>query len=125
LGVVLVETGELVGDTMVMWRNDRQRHGEIGYAFDPDQAGQGYATEAAHALLHLSFDDLGWHRVTANIVEGNTPSVRVVERLGMRHEARHVESTPIGDGWEDLHVYALLDREWRESPPVASCPRCG
>jgi RimJ/RimL family protein N-acetyltransferase len=123
-GVVRDETGQLVGDIMVMWRNERQRHGEIGYVFHPDLAGRGYATEAAHALLHLAFEDLGWHRVTANIVEGNIPSVRVVERLGMRHEARHIESTPSGDGWEDLHLYALLDREWNDAPPVAWCPRC-
>jgi RimJ/RimL family protein N-acetyltransferase len=123
-GVVLMETGALVGDVILMWRNERQRHGEIGYVFHPDHAGQGYATEAAHALLHLAFDDLGWHRVTANIFDGNTPSVGVAERLGMRHEARHLESTPKDDEWVDLHLYALLDREWRDASSVASCPRC-
>jgi RimJ/RimL family protein N-acetyltransferase len=112
LGVELGGTGRLIGDVMLLWHSERLRHGEIGYVLNPEYAGAGYATEAAHVLLHLAFDQLGLHRVTACIVPGNDASTRLAQRLGMRAEAHHVESALVGAGWSDELVYAILEREW-------------
>jgi RimJ/RimL family protein N-acetyltransferase len=56
LGVELAASGRLVGDVTLFWRSAEHRGGEIGYAFNPDIAGQGYATEACKAILNLAFD---------------------------------------------------------------------
>jgi [ribosomal protein S5]-alanine N-acetyltransferase len=56
---------------------------EIFYSLAPGSWGQGYATEAARAVVEHALGPLGWPEVLAEVDEGNTASVRVVERLGM------------------------------------------
>jgi len=109
------ESGRLVGDVVLFWRSESDRAGEVGYIFDPAASGRGYAGEAVRALLALGFDGLGLHRITARIDERNAASVRVVERLGFRREARLVESEWFKGEWATLLVYALLEDEWRSS----------
>src|SRR3954454_7821923 len=43
LAVTLLETGELIGDVMLIWHSDENRTAEIGYVVSPDHAGHGYA----------------------------------------------------------------------------------
>lgn len=102
--------GGVVGETMLKWAAG-PRQAEIGYALHPDVGGRGLATEAARATLGLAFATYGFHRVYARIDEENLASVRVAERLGMRREARLVESDLRDGGWSTELVYALLDRE--------------
>ena len=76
--------------------------------------GQGYATEAARALLALAFESYGLHRVFGRLEARNVASARVLERIGMRREAHLVENEWIKGEWQSELVYALLAREWRE-----------
>jgi RimJ/RimL family protein N-acetyltransferase len=55
---------------------------EIGWHFHPAVWGNGYATEAAQAVIHLA-GRLGLPEVTAVVFAGNAASLRVCERLGM------------------------------------------
>lgn len=103
--------GGVVGEAMLKWAAG-PRQAEIGYALHPDVAGRGLATEAAHGTLGLAFATYGFHRVYARIDEENAASVRVAERLGMRREARLVESDLRDGAWSTELVYALLDREY-------------
>lgn len=115
LAVVEQSSGRLVGDVVLFWRSENDREGEVGYILDPAFAGRGYAAEAVDALLALGFDGLGLHRIATRIDERNTASVRVVERLGFRQEARLVESSWFKGEWTTLLIHALLEGEWRES----------
>lgn len=54
------------------------------YGIQADSWGQGYATEAASAVLNYVFGDLALTRVRADVDEPNVVSVRVLEKLGMR-----------------------------------------
>ena len=58
----------------------------MGYRLDQELTGQGYMTEAAGALVDFAFDTLGLHRIEANIIPRNTPSMRVAEKLGFQNE---------------------------------------
>ncbi|MFU8875190.1 GNAT family N-acetyltransferase [Micromonospora sp. SL4-19] len=113
LAMVLPETGELIGDVLLVWTSAEHRQGEIGYVLHPDHAGQGYVTEAAREMLRLGFDGLGLHRIVGRLDARNTASARVLERLGMRREAHLRENEFVKGEWTDEAVYALLDREWR------------
>jgi RimJ/RimL family protein N-acetyltransferase len=124
LGVELAATGELVGDVMLQWVSEEHRSGELGYVLHPDRGGHGYATEAAHALLHLGFDDLGLHRVIARVDAANGASARVALRLGMRQEAHLVENEWFKGRWSDELDFAILDREWR-AQHRDGCPALG
>jgi len=86
--------------------------GEIGWALTADYHGKGYAFEAASAVLDLAFGQLGLHRVMANLDPRNAASAQLCERLGMRHEAHHVEDLLFKGAWADTVIYAILDREW-------------
>lgn len=55
---------------------------EIGWRLAADYHGQGYATEAAKAVLALAAD-LGLHRIYSFTAKVNTPSERVMQKSGM------------------------------------------
>lgn len=112
LAVEMRSTSELVGDVMLMWTSTSHGSGQIGWVIHPAFGGQGLGTEAAHAVLELAFDGLGLHRVVARIDARNTRSIHLAERLGMRREARLVESTWSDDGWTDELDFAMLAEEW-------------
>jgi [ribosomal protein S5]-alanine N-acetyltransferase len=56
---------------------------EIFYSLAPASWGRGYATEAARAVLEYALGPLGLPEVLAEVDEGNTASIAVLERLGM------------------------------------------
>lgn len=112
VAVELTATGELVGDLMLKWVSAEHRGGEIGYVFHPAYSGHGYATEAAHRLLHIAFDDLRLHRVVARVDADNHSSARLAGRLGMRQEARLVQNEWFKGRWSDELDFAILEDEW-------------
>ncbi|GII61376.1 N-acetyltransferase [Sphaerisporangium krabiense] len=114
----LRETGVLIGDLTLFWRSAEHRQGEIGFVFHPDHHGRGLATEASREILRLGFEDLGLHRIYGRCEARNTPSARLLERLGMRREAHLVENELFKGEWSDELVYAMLRREW--NPPEES-----
>jgi RimJ/RimL family protein N-acetyltransferase len=118
LAVVERDTGFLVGDVVLFWRSVEHRSGEIGYVFNPEFQGRGYATEAGSALLALAFDGLGLHRVIARIDERNEASAAVLRRLGMRQEAVLVENEWFKGEWSTEIDFAVLAAEWRAAPDL-------
>jgi ribosomal-protein-alanine N-acetyltransferase len=59
---------------------------DIGYAFLPEFWGQGYALEAAGAVLEYGHYAHELTRILAIVSPGNERSIRVLERCGMRYE---------------------------------------
>lgn len=112
LGAELAETGELVGDVVLFWHSREHSSGELGYMLNPKYAGRGYATEAAHAMLRLGFDDMGLHRIVARIDERNVASAKLAARLGMRQEARLVHNEWFKGEWSTELDFAMLIDEW-------------
>jgi [ribosomal protein S5]-alanine N-acetyltransferase len=56
---------------------------EIFYSLAPALWGKGYGTEAARAVVEHALGPLGLPEVLAEVDEGNTASLAVIERLGM------------------------------------------
>jgi [ribosomal protein S5]-alanine N-acetyltransferase len=56
---------------------------EIFYSLAPASWGNGYATEAARAVLDHALGSLSLPEVLAEVDEGNAASIAVIERLGM------------------------------------------
>jgi [ribosomal protein S5]-alanine N-acetyltransferase len=90
---------------MLMWgiwlmiqREERVMVGDIGFKGKPDSAGtidlgykvlsayrrQGYAYEAAQALVDWAFKQPRVKRIIAQTLVDNMPSIRVLEKLGMQ-----------------------------------------
>jgi RimJ/RimL family protein N-acetyltransferase len=93
--------------------NKQHKQGEIGYALGVEHRGQGFATEAARALLAYGFTSLDLHRIQANTDSGNPDSWKVMERLGMRRESCLREAAHRDGKWLDVLIYAIIVNEWR------------
>ncbi len=119
LGVQLAESGALIGDVVLFCKSAEHRAGEVGWVFNPDHSGRGYATEAAQALLGLAFEGLGLHRVTARVDSRNEASLRLCARLGMRREAHLISNEWFKGEWSDEIDFALLEHEWGRAKPRA------
>lgn len=118
LGAELRDTGQLVGDVILFLRSREHGNGEVGWVFHPGVAGQGYATEAAAAMLDWAFGPVGLRRVTARLDERNTASARLCSRLGMRLEARLVENEVFKGELTTELDYAILRSEWEARQPL-------
>lgn len=103
---------EMLGEAVLKLASVAAEQAEVGYILHPDANGHGYATEAARAMLRLGFEHYGFHRIFARIDEENTGSARVAERLGMRLEARLVESDRFNGRWGTELNYAMVASEW-------------
>jgi ribosomal-protein-alanine N-acetyltransferase len=113
--IVLKQDGSLIGDCGLR-QHVQARYGgqaELGYELDPQHWGNGYATEAAQAMIAYGFETLNLHRVWATCRGENAPSWRLMERLGMRREGVFEKEARLDGRWVDTYLYALLEDEWR------------
>jgi RimJ/RimL family protein N-acetyltransferase len=86
----------------------------LAYWVAPPAQGNGYATEAAELLVEYAFDELGLHRVTAQALEPNEASCRVLERVGFTHEGTQRECDIVDGSYVGQRLYGLLREEWNE-----------
>ena len=92
---------------------DLQGTTEIGWTLRADCWGQGYATEAARAVLALVFERFGSPEVCSQTSEANRGSWRVMERLGMeRAEALDYEDPAYPPEENPTKVYRLTREAW-------------
>jgi len=85
---------------------------EIGYVLNPAYQGQGYATEAVRRVLAFGFGELNLHRIEARFMEGNTPSLRLMERIGMTFEGYARESMRIKGRYSTVGTCSILRHEY-------------
>jgi [ribosomal protein S5]-alanine N-acetyltransferase len=84
----------------------------IGYNVARPHWGRGIATEAVSAVLRYGFETLKLHRIFATADERNLASIRVMQKLGMKHEAtlrRHRYYR--GEHADEVH-YGILAQEY-------------
>ena len=87
---------------------------EIGYISCIDRQGEGVAREYTAALVdHLL--DTGTRKLIAEVDVENTPSIRLLERLGFTREALFREHETTHKGLCDVAIYGLLASDSRRS----------
>ncbi len=89
---------------------------EMGYVFNRDYWGKGYAAESCQALMQQAFSN-GVHRIYAECDPQNPRSWKLLETLGFRREAhlrqnvyfwKDQDGNPI---WKDTYIYAKLNAD--------------
>lgn len=87
---------------------------EMGYVFNQDYWGKGYAKESCKALIEQAFS-CGIHRIFAECDPQNQGSWRLLESLGFEREAylkqnvyfwKDDDNKPL---WKDTYIYARLN----------------
>jgi RimJ/RimL family protein N-acetyltransferase len=84
----------------------------MGGSLNPEFHGLGYAPEIYGALLELAFNRYDLHRVVGRCDGRNAPSIRSLEKAGLRQEAHFVENEFVKGEWTDEIVLAILRRDW-------------
>jgi ribosomal-protein-alanine N-acetyltransferase len=112
LPFLILYKGEIVGQLNVA----NILHGSvsscvIGYWIIPEVAGKGITPTAVALAMDYVFKVVGLHRVEIDIRPENEASVRVVEKLGLRHEGLKKNYIHINNAWRDHLVFALTSDE--------------
>ena len=84
---------------------------EIGWVFNPKYRAEGYAYEAAYALMNYGFNHLNIHRIIATAQPENTASWKLMEKLKMRREGDFKACIHQNGEWRDEVYYAILKDE--------------
>lgn len=77
-----MKTGRFLGQAGLA-KLEQSSDVEVLYAFTRQAWGNGYAREAARAVLAYAFKTVGLSRVVAFVVPQNTASIRVLEAIGL------------------------------------------
>ena len=111
--IVHAESGALIGSCGLELADPVGPQLSFGYVLGRPWWGQGYATEAAGAVLRFGFEGLGAHRLFAHVFVGNDASARVLTKLGMRLESEVKQGAFVRGAWHDVRTYAVLRTEYR------------
>lgn len=85
--VILKESNQLIGYCgIAIEQIENVNEPEIGYRLDPKFWGKGLASEAGLATIQYGFDQLKFPYILGIVEQANIASIRVLEKLGMRHE---------------------------------------
>jgi [ribosomal protein S5]-alanine N-acetyltransferase len=85
---------------------------QLGYKFDRDYTGFGYAYESIREAIKVILYDYQLHRIEANIMPSNTPSINLINKLGFSYEGLAKSSIHINHKWEDHARYAYINPEY-------------
>jgi [ribosomal protein S5]-alanine N-acetyltransferase len=117
LAVCLKDTDRLIG--LVTLNPDQQENCQefnLGYIFNFNYHGKGYATEACRAVVDYAFQKLQARRVVTGTAAVNHASCRLLEKLGFRRIAESTSSfrnTQAGQPIMFLgYTYAISRAEW-------------
>jgi ribosomal-protein-alanine N-acetyltransferase len=80
--------------------------GEINYVLARAYWGQGYATEAATAVMQFGFAQLGLRSIEAQAFQDNPSSLRVMAKLGLRQRETSIMVQESGQPRPVLHLAA-------------------
>lgn len=80
--------GVLVGVAGFHTISPLNRTAEITYSLAPALWGQGHASAVCAALSRWGFEDQGWLRIQATVLEPNIGSLKVLQHCGYRFEGR-------------------------------------
>lgn len=86
----------------------------LGYWMGQRHAGKGHMTEAVRGALQFAFSELALHRVEAACLPHNTPSRRLLERVGFLPEGEARGYLRINGVWADHLLYGMLAADLRK-----------
>lgn len=111
-GIVLKQTGRLVGTIGFMWLSEENSTVEVGYSLARPLWNQGLMTEALTALIEMAFTTLHIHRIEAQHESSNPASGRVMLKCGMTHEGT-LRGRIFNKGqFVTVDLYAILREDW-------------
>ena len=113
-GIILRQTGKLCGGVGLQIEADHRR-AELGYWIGVPHWGNGYATEAARAMVKYGFETLHLQRIFASYVPRNVASGNVLRKIGMLREGYLRAHILKWGEFLDLEMYGMLSADWQSA----------
>ncbi len=110
--IVEKKSGKMIGTCGFARIDEANNSAELGYVLSRSHWGNGYAPEAAQAVLQVGFCELGLNRIEARYMVENTASARVMEKLGMHPEGVRRQELYIKGQYRDIGYYSILRDEY-------------
>jgi [ribosomal protein S5]-alanine N-acetyltransferase len=104
--------GNLVGTIGLRDIDAEHSQAELGFWVAVECWGQGYAAEAARAVVGYGFEQLGLNRIYAHHMVRNPASGRVLAKVGMKQEGLLRQRVRKWGVFEDVVLLAALRQEW-------------
>ncbi len=114
-GMALKDDETLIGSCLFLHFGSEFHYAETGYELNRAYWRQGYASEAMAAILTYGFNELGFHRIEAQIDPHNTRSRNLLLKLGFTYEGNLRQRYYNRGQFEDEHYFGLLKDEWNRS----------
>lgn len=112
LPFVVTVDGEFAGQlTVTNIVGGSAKFASVGYWIDSKYAGHGFIPIAVALACDYCLFDMGLHRIDIAIRPENTPSLRVVEKLGFREIGYAPRFLHIDGEWRDHRLFALTVEE--------------
>ncbi|WP_303973030.1 GNAT family N-acetyltransferase [Streptococcus merionis] len=110
-GMVLKDSGTLIGTITFVGTSDRDQVAELGYCMGKKWWSQGLMTEAGRAVLDFGLNQVGFHRIYACHDIRNPASGKVLKKLGMTYEGTSREARVVKGERVTLAFYSILKSE--------------
>jgi [ribosomal protein S5]-alanine N-acetyltransferase len=111
-GIQVMGEWALVGSCGLFKFNRGWRCCTIGYELASSVRGHGYMQEALSAIINWGWREMALHRIEAQVHPDNLASLRLLQRLGFRHEGYLRQAGFWGGRYHDLLVLGLLQQDW-------------
>lgn len=110
--IYLKESEEPIGTIGYIGWDRETRLAEVGFILMNIHTGRGYMTEACRAVVDFGFEGMGLAMVEAKSLPNNLASIRVLEKVGMKREARIQGRLSSKGPPVDLDLFRIKKEAW-------------
>jgi len=106
---------EVIGEVClknIKWINHKA---EISLFIRKDMQSKGHGLKALRTIIDYGFKRLNLYRLEAEVIEGNTASLKLLNKTGFTEEGRLREAKFIHGEYKDLLRFGLLRKEYNQS----------
>lgn len=113
------DTGEFIGFIGINYSADGLPFGpcvDIGWRLARSHWGFGFATEGAKAAMDYAFWQANLNRLISMTPINNTPSERVMKKLGMVKQKNNFMHPQVADGHalQEHLLYSITSKQWQQ-----------
>ncbi|MCM1577864.1 MAG: GNAT family N-acetyltransferase [Ruminococcus sp.] len=112
--VTLKGSDECIGQIAYFLVDGKNHFGEIEYCIGSGFQRNGYATEAAKAVIDYGFERINFHKVQICTKTINIPSKRVIEKCGFTYEGTLRDYFYMDGEYVGRLYFSMLYDEWWE-----------
>lgn len=116
VAVACKETSKVIG--YILFKETQEGVYEMGWFFNRNTWGRGYALESCKAVIAYAFETLNAHKIFAETIDG-VKSVGLMQKLGMQPEGiQRSHTRDLQGNWTDLYLYGLLEQDFFQGRQV-------